>query len=326
MQSFNENSKKFFLTGLILIPLVFFHSTASTQSYPDKPIMIYCGFDPGATTDLTARALAREATKETGVAVVVENKPGGGSAVAATLLASKKADGYTLGVISSTALVTAPIIIKMNYDPFKDFTYIFSYGSMSCAICVRKDSPFNTLEELIEFARKNPEKLSYGATAMAPIHLAVDFLSKQANVKFRFVPFKGSTPAATALMGGHVDFMASAGIHRQFVKQGVFRMLAVINSEARDPENPDFPTITELGYKDIPPPIYMFVGPKGLPDPIFKKLDTAFRKAANSPEFQNVMENLGLPFVFKDRRQLEMLLSGEYQFFAKFLKDYGFVK
>lgn len=326
MQSIKKDSIKFFLIGLIVISSIFFHSAAPGQGYPDKPILIYCGFDPGATTDLTARALAKEATKEIGVAVVVENKAGGGSAVAATLLASKKADGYTLGVISSTALVTAPIIIKMNYDPFKDFTYVFSYGSMSCALCIRKDSPFRTLEELLEYARKNPERLSYGATAMAPIHLAVDFLSKQANVKFRFVPFKGSTPAATALMGGHVDFMASAGIHRQYVKQGIFRMLAVINSEARDLENPEIPTITELGYKDIPPPIYMFVGPQGLPDPIFMKLDAAFRKAAHSPEFQNVMKNLGVPFVFKDRRKLEIQLSREYQFFAKFLKDYGFIK
>jgi tripartite-type tricarboxylate transporter receptor subunit TctC len=225
MQTNKEGYLRLFLIGFVVLSPILFHSAASGQTYPDKPITLYCCFDPGATTDLTARALAKEATNEIGVPVVVENKPGGGSAVAATLLASKKADGYTLGVISSTALVTAPIIIKMNYDPFKDFTYVFSYGSMSCAICVRKDSPFRTLPELLDYARKNPEKVAYGATAMAPIHLAVDFLSKQANVKLRFVPFKGSTPAATALMGGHVDLMASAGIHRQYVKQGIFTAL-----------------------------------------------------------------------------------------------------
>ena len=326
MQPNIKNSLKFFLMATLGICFPFIASAVSGQDYPNKPITIYCGFDPGATTDLTARALAREASKELNTPVVVENKPGAGSGVAATLLASKKADGYTLGVVSSTALVTAPNIMKMQYDSFKDFTYIFSYGIMGCAICVLKDSPFKTLEQLLEYARKNPERLSYGSTAMAPIHLAVDYLARQAKVKFKFVPYKGSTPAATALLGGHIDFMSSAGIHRIYVKQGTFRMLAVINSEARHPENPDVPTITELGYKDIPPPIYMFIGPKDLPEPILRKLDMAFRKAVYSPDFQDVMKNLGVPFVFKDKRQLERDLFEEYQFFGKFLKDSGFIK
>lgn len=326
MRRMKRNSKKFFLAGILFPFLIYFPSNAPGQVYPDKPITIYCGFEAGATTDLTARTLVNEVSKELGVPVVVENKPGGGSTVAAGLLASKKPDGYTLGIISTTALVTTPILMKMSYDPFKDFTYILSYGRYSCAICVRQESPFKNLRDLLEYARKNPEKLSYGATIMAPTHLATEFLAKQANIKFKLVPFKGGAPAATALLGGHVDFTAAAGIHRQYVKQGLFRMLAVINSEERDPEFPDVPTLTELGYKDVPPPIYIFLAPKGLPDPIFKKLDAAFRKGIYSPEFRKTMDNLGIPFVFRDRQQLEKQLEEEYKFFAKILKEFGLVK
>jgi len=318
--------KIFFLAGIFFPSLIYFPSHASGQVYPDRPITIFCGFEAGATTDLTARALVHETSKELGVPVVVENKPGGGSTVAAGLLASKKADGYTLGIISTTALVTTPLLMKLSYHPFKDFTFILSYGRYSCALCVRQDSPFQNLRDLIEYARKNPDKLSYGATIMAPTHLAAEFLAKQAQVKFKLVPYKGGAPASTALLGGHVDFTASAGIHRQYVKQGLFRMLAVINSEDRDPEFPDVPTLTELGYKDVPPPTYIFLAPKGLPDPVFQKLDAAFRKGVNAPEFRKTMSNLGVPFVFKDRQQLEKQIVEEHEFFSRILKEFGLAK
>lgn len=322
-------SQKNFLRGIVVSGLFLFLLScplqAFSQDFPSKPIIIYCGFSAGATTDLSARALADAGQKKLGVPVVVENKPGGGATVAATLLANQKPDGYTLAVISSSALDTRHMMLNVAYDPFKDFTYILSYSRYIGGICVKTDSPYKSIQDLIEAARKNPGALTYSSSGTgATQQLAVEFLAKQAKVKFKHVPFKGGAPASTALIGGHVDFTAGAGIHRTYAKQGVFRMLALtISSGKKDPEFPDVPTLEELGYKDVPAAIYVLLGPRGLPDPIFKKLEASFRQGVYSPEFQNILKNLAIPFDFKDRKQLEAEIPENYKFYAELLKEIG---
>ncbi len=294
------------------------------QEFPSKPITIYCGFSAGATTDLTARALAEEAQKKIGGPVIVENKPGGGATVAATLVANSKPDGYTLGVISSSALDTRHMMLEVPFDPFKDFTFILSYGNYIGGICVKVESPIKTLQDLIEEARKRPGQLSYSSSGIgANQQLAVEYLAKQAKISFKHVPFKGGAPACTALIGGHVDFTAGAGIHLQYVKQGVFRMLALTIAEKRDPDFPEVPTLADLGFKDLPPPQYLLVGPKGIPEAILKKLEMKFKEAVYSEGFQKVLRNLSIPFSFRDRRQLEAEFPKTYDFYAQLLKDIG---
>ena len=322
-----ENSlRTIFLAGVGLL-LLLVPGSGFTQDFPNKPITLYCGQEAGATTDLTARALADGAQKELGVPVVVDNKPGGGFTVAATLLASKKPDGYTLAVISSAAMTTRHLILKLAYDPFKDFTYILAYAIYPGGICVREDSPFKTLQDLIEYSRKNPGSLSYSSSGTGSSNqLAVEFLAKQTGVKFKHVPFKGGAPACTALIGGHVDFTAGAGIHLHYVKQGTFRMLAVVTAEERDPAFPQVPTLKDLGYKDLPHSYFILVAPRGIPDPVFKKVEAAFRRVAVSPEFRKVLENLSVPYMFRNRSQLETELPKEYQIYSGLLKEFGIVK
>lgn len=318
-----KNFKSIFLVSAVSV-LILWSFPVHAQYFPAKPITIYCGFEAGATTDLTARALAEEAQKIMGVPVVVENKAGGGATVAASLLASKKPDGYTLAVISSSALDTRHMMLNVPYDPFKDFTYILAYATYIGGICVKKDSPIKTLQDLLEEARKRPGELSYSSSGTgATQQLAVEYLAKQANVKFKHVPYKGGAPACTALIGGHVDFTAGAGIHLNYVKQGVFRMLAVTVAEQRDPDFPDIPTLQDLGYKDVPPALYLLMAPKGLPDPIFKKVEAVFTQAAHSPEFKKVLKNLSVPFSFKTRKELEADFPKTYQFYAQLLKEIG---
>ncbi len=307
---------------IFLIP-----GTGVSQDFPNKPITVYCGQEAGATTDLSARALAEGVQKDLGVPVIVDNKPGGGFTVAATLLAHKKPDGYTLGTISSAALTTRHILLKPAYDPFKDFTYLLAYGIYPGGICVRKDSPFKTIHDLIEYSRKNPGALSYSSSGTGSSNqLAVEFLAKQTGVKFKHVPFKGGAPACTALIGGHVDFTAGAGIHLHYVKQGTFRMLAVVTAEERDPAFPEVPTLKDLGYKDLPHSYFILAAPNGLPVPVFKKLEAAFRSVAVSPEFRKVLQNLSIPYLFKDKSQLETELPKEYQLYSGLLKEFGMIK
>lgn len=321
-------SQKNILRG-ITVPFLFLFTLfcpliGFSQDFPTKPITIYCGFEAGATTDLTARALAEAGQKIFGVPVVVENKAGGGSTVAASLVASKKPDGYTLAVVASSAMDVRHIMLAPPYNPAKDFTFLMVYGNYVGGICVLKESPFKTLNDLLDHARKNPGSLSYSSSGIgANQQLAVDYLAKQAKVSFKHVPFKGGAPASTALIGKHVDFTAGAGIHLNYVKQGIFRMLAVTSAEQRDPEFPEVPSLKDLGYQDLPPQQYLLLAPKGLPAAISKKLEDSFRQAVHSAEFKKVMKNLSVPFSFKDRRQLEADFPGTYKFYDDLLKEIG---
>lgn len=308
-----------FGSGLMLFPAF----QCFSQVFPDKPITIYCGQAAGGVNDITSRVLAAELQNLLKVPVVVENKVGGGGALAATLLTSKKGDGYTLAIVPSTVLNTRHIMIKLAFDPFKDFTYILSYGIAIGGICVKNDSPFKTLQALIEHAKKNPGTVSYSSSgAGATQQLVVDYLAKQAHVRFKHLPFSGGTPACTALLGGHVDFTAGAGSHRLYVKQGVFLMLAVTNAEKRDPFFPDVPTLKEIGYDDVPPSdLYVVLAPKNLPSGISSKLEREMGKAVHSNNFHKVMENAGTPFDFKDRHQMEKEYTELYQYYSKLVKE-----
>jgi tripartite-type tricarboxylate transporter receptor subunit TctC len=308
-----------------LLPLQSF-----SQDFPSKPITLYIGYEPGAGTDITGRVLAREAEQLLGVPVVVENKPGGGSSIAAALLAKKKPDGYTLAVVSSSALLGGHIMIpKATFQPFNDFTYLLSYGTYNAGgVCVPTDSPFKTLPEFIEHARKNPGTLSYSTTGTGTnFHLALEYMAKQAGVKFKHVPFKGAGPAMTALLGRHVDFIAGSGSHLIYVRQGIWRMLAVMMGADRDPNFPDVPTFREFGYGcPAAPARLILLAPRDLPEPIYNKLESVFRQAAHSPELRKALEKLDMPVVFMDGRQLKVDLSKDYKFYSEFIQELGLLK
>ncbi|MBM4333680.1 MAG: tripartite tricarboxylate transporter substrate binding protein [Deltaproteobacteria bacterium] len=316
-------SKMSFVAGFLLVFLAPFPPSASCQTYPDKPINIYCGFAAGATTDLTARGLANGLEKLLGVPVVVENKAGGGATVAAGLVASKKPDGYTLGVVSTGVISVRPHLLKLAYDPLKDFTLICQYARYIGAVTVLKDSPFKNIEEFIAHAKVNPG-LSYASPGMyTQQHLATELFRQCKGLDFKHVPTKGGAEANTQLLGKHVNFVAGAGQHIQYVKQGVFRMLAVFNTDKRDPNYPDVPTIKELGCQDAPALGYIVVGPKGLPEAIYKKLSEAIKKVTEGPDFQKLLSHLEIPYDYKDRAQLEKDVLVEYEFYKTFLEKMG---
>jgi len=319
----NLTKNLLFAVGLILAGLIYFSPPASGQAYPEKPITMYCGYEAGASTDVTARALAEGAEKLLGVPVVVENKAGGGATVAAGLVASKKPDGYTLGVISTGALTVRPHLFKVAFNPLQDFTVICNYSRYIGGLCVLKESPLKTIDEFIAYAKANPG-LSYGSPGMyTQQHLGVDLLAQCKGLTFKHVPFKGGAPANTALLGKHTDFVAGAGQHILYVKQGVFRMLLIYNAEKRDPNYPDIPILKELGCQDAPALGYIVVGPKGIPPAISKKLGETFKKVADGPAFQKVLASFDIPYDYKDREQIEKVVPVEYEFYKSFLQRIG---
>jgi len=151
----------------------------------------------------------------------------------------------------------------------------------------------------------------------------MEILAKRQNIKFKHVPYKGASPAATALMGGHVDFTIGHGVHLQYVKQNIFRMLVLTNTDERDPKFPNIPTLKELGYEDVPSSRMTLIAPKGLPAPIFNKLVTVFHKCAQSSEFRKTLDTLDLPYSLKSGKQLEEAIAKEKDTFKAALKLMG---
>ncbi len=296
---------------------------ALAQTYPDKPITLYIGYAAGATTDLTARALAQGAEKLLGVAVVPENKAGGGATVAAGLLASKKPDGYTLAVVSTGVLSVRPQLLNVAYNPLRDFTVLMQYSHYVGSLVVRNDAPWKNIDEFIAHAKKNPG-MAYASTGThTQQQIAIEVLRQCKGLDFKHVPTKGGTESNTALLGGHVQFATGAGAHLPLVQQGAFRQLAIFHLEKRDPLFPDVPTLKELGCPDNPPLGYVVLGPAGMPDAVTKKLQDVFKQVSLSPEFQQLLTKFNLPYDYKDQQQLAKDVPAEAEWYKNFFQKIG---
>jgi tripartite-type tricarboxylate transporter receptor subunit TctC len=326
MPAWKRKFQILFTAVLLCGGMVFIPPTVWGQAYPEKPITIYCSYEAGATTDVTTRALAAGAEKLLGVPVVVENKAGGGATVCSALVASKKPDGYSLGVITTAALTNRPHVLKVAYNPLKDFTLVMQYSRYIGGLCVLSESPIKTVDEFISYAKAHPG-LSYGSPGMyTQQSLAVELLAQCKGLTFKHVPYKGGAPANTALLGKHLDFVAGSGQHIMYVKQGVLRLLLLYNTDKRDPNFPDIPTIKEIGCQDYPGHGMILVGPKGLPGAIAKRLGETFKKVAEGPDFQKVLTSFDLPYDYRDREQLEKEIPPEYELIRDYLKKIGVKK
>jgi tripartite-type tricarboxylate transporter receptor subunit TctC len=317
----------FVAAGLILVSLIsFLPSAAVAQGYPNKAITVYCSYVAGATTDITARALAAGAEKLLGVPVMVENKPGGNSTVCASLLATKKPDGYTLAVMAGGVINQMPLLYKIPYDPFNSFTQIMQFSRWIGGVCVLSESPIKTIDEFITYSKAHPG-MTYGSPGMySQQHLAVHLFGECKGLPIKHVPYKGGAEAITAFLGKHTDFIAGSGSHIPYVKQGAFRMLLVYNATKRDPNYPDIPILSEIGCEDYPADGIIVAAPKGIPDAMRKKLHDTFKKVAESSEFQKVLEQINMPYDYKDGAELDREVPVKYEWFKGFYKKMGLLK
>jgi tripartite-type tricarboxylate transporter receptor subunit TctC len=259
------------------------------KDYPNSPIQIEIGNPPGGGADLLTRGLAKEARKYLGQEIVVTYKPGANGTVSLAHVITVKPDGYYLGATPSTTVTNAPLILDLRFDPFKEIIPIVAYARYVSVLTVRRDSPFKTLKDFLDYAKQNPGKATLGHPGLGTtVHLTMAAIAARDGIKMNFTPFSGDAPAITALLGGHI--MASGGAaagYAPHVQAGSLRVLAAY-SEERLEDFPDVPSFAELGYPR-PPRLWIFLyGPKGLPEPIVTKLEDAFGKAAQSPAFKEL--------------------------------------
>ncbi|MFH1079687.1 MAG: tripartite tricarboxylate transporter substrate binding protein [Pseudomonadota bacterium] len=300
----------------------------SAADFPQKAITLYIPYSAGGSTDTSARVLASAAEKILGQPITCVNKTGGGGTVMLSLLKNQKPDGYTIGVLPDSALTRTPHILNVEYS-FKDFDYIMKYGLYTMFCVVNGDSPYKTFKDFVEYARKNPGKVSYATPgAMEAGALALYYVGKIEKVQWNMVPFPGSAEGMVALFGKHVDAWSDAGgaeTHMAEVKAGKLRVLAAYMG-SRSPALPDVPTLKELGYDFAINSGIGFCGPTGIPKDRLKLLEAAFIKAADSPEFKKVTERLMMPTVKLDGKTFLESMQTDHVALGKLLKDIGVQK
>ena len=285
--------KEIFFLAIVILCFFGWIQWVWAQDYPTRPITLLISYAPGAATDVCARMAAQEASKILGQEIIPVNKPGGGGAVATGIMASSKGDGYTFLAVTSAALTNVPHMESVTYDPLKDVIPVIQFGSLTTGIVVRSDSPYKSFKDLIDFCRKNPGKVSYAVPGVGITpHLAMELVMFEEKVNIVVIPFEGSTPAMTALLGGHVSSAgASTSGFLAHLRAGKVRALAT-TADKRIGVLPDTPTLLELGYSNgVLLEMYIIVAPKGTPPAVMKKVEGAFRKGMETSAFRTTAEN-----------------------------------
>ena len=282
--------KKMLLLPILITASIYWGQAVGAQEYPTRPITMLIGMSPGGSTDACARLIAEEASKILGQEIIPVNKTGGGGAVATGVLANSKGDGYTIMAGVSSPLTIAPHYGNVTYDPFKDIIPIIQYGYLYQAFNVLPDSPHNSLKDLIEFARKNPGKVSASAPGVGTASgLAVEYLNAKENVEMVVIPYKGGRPSFVAFLGGHVTTCAlGQSAFLKYYKDGKVKLLAS-TADKRMSHIPNVPTLVELGYPDgIFTELYMIAAPKGTPRAVVEKLENTFSKVMKTEKYYNL--------------------------------------
>ena len=266
----------------------------SSDNWPSKPIKIIVGYSAGGATDVLARLIAVPMSNQLGQPIVVENRPGANSNLGAELVARSTPDGYTLYAFSIANTINATLYPKLSYDPVKDFDAIGMIAKIPNILVVYPNLPIKSVADYVRYAKESKDGITFASSGSgSSIHLSGEMFKMQAKIKMLHIPYKGSAPAVTDLLGGQVDSMFdNAPSSLPHVQAGKLRPIAVTSAQ-RSSFLPDVPTIAESGYPgfDIQS-WFALVAPAGTPAPVIKKLNGALNKALNSPEVRQRLQEL----------------------------------
>jgi tripartite-type tricarboxylate transporter receptor subunit TctC len=292
------------------------------QEWPTKPVKLVVAYPAGGAVDIVGRMLAEKLTASLGQPVVVENKAGAGGLIGADAVAKSAPDGYTfvLGTVSSHAIAPS-VYKKMPYDPVADFAPVSLVALTPYFITVNPQVPARTLAELIAYAKANPDKLNFGSSGNGTTpHLAGELFNTMAGVKIKHIPYKGSAPMVTDLLGDQVQVAFDNTVVPN-VKAGKLRALAVTGT-ARLAAMPDVPTAAEAGLPGYEAVGWMGVyGPRGTPPAIVNKLAAEIAKVMAAPDVREKLAALGFQAATDTPAQFDAYLRAEQTKWAKVARD-----
>ncbi len=318
--------RRILLAGMVTViaSVLFLTPRVEAQTYPNQPIQLIVPMAPGDTVDLAGRAIGTELAKILKTPVIVNNKPGGGSTVGADFVAKGKKDGYTLLFANSNIYYAHAMNPgDVPYNPLTDLDPLCLAVSTPLTVAVNADAPWKTFQELVDYMKKNPGKIRASSTGIGGVgHFNIEVIMQETGAAINMIPYKGASPAMTALMGGHVDMsvLSLSLIHPQ-LQAGKLRALLI---SRKAPEFPNVPTLKQLGYKnDISSVLFAFYGPAGLPDPVKKALASPLERAVKSPEVVKAMEKLGALEDYLPGPEFKKMMANEYEMVKRLLKGAG---
>lgn len=301
-------------------------TSALAQAYPTKPVTIIVPFAAGGTTDILARIVGQALTVEFGQSVVVDNRAGAGGNIGGQAAAKATPDGYTLfmGTVGTHA-INASLYKKMPFDPIKDFAPLSRVATVPNLLVAHPSQPFNTVKEMIAYGKANPGKLTFGSpgSGSSP-HVSGELFRSMTGTDLLHVPYKGSAPAMTDLLGGQIsimfDNMPSAIQH---VRSGKLRPIAVTTAK-RSPELPNVPTIAESGVPGYEATSWFgMFAPAGTPAPVLAKLNAAIVKVLNQPDVKKKIAEQGGDVVAETPEQFAAFIKAESVKWGKVVKESG---
>ena len=280
---------------ILVLLLLTFSGTLRAAGYPEKPVKIVVPFAAGGPADNYARFLAKKLQDEFNTPFVVEDKPGAGSIIGTDFVAKSPADGYTLLLMSNTQTVNESLVTNKPYNLMKDFVAVAPINYSDLVLVINPSSPFKNLEELIAYAKANPDKLTYASSGTGtPYHFAGELFNAMAGVKILHVPYKGSSGARTDVIGGQVNMMFDAiTTMAPIVVSGKVIPLGTTGL-SRSTILPNVPTISEAGVPGFQTSIWLgILAPAGTPKDVIAKLNSAIVKIESSDEVKNLWAKQG---------------------------------
>ena len=310
------------MRGLTLAVLLLASWIAAAQEFPSKPVRIVVPWPPSGNVDITARTLAPGFGEALGQQVIVENKAGAGGRIGTEAVVKAPADGYTLLLGSSGTVTSGPAVFKnLTFDPLKDLVPVGPIQSVPIVLTVAPKTQANTYKEFVELAKRGQISIASAGSGSSN-HLAIELLMRMAELKLLHVPYKGSGPALTDLLGSQVDSMmdqltASIG----HIKEGRIRPLA-ISSRVRSPLLPNVPTLEELGVAGYEASTFtgIFV-PTGTPQPAIAKLSASLRKAMSVEALRERYRGMGVEVMDMGQSDFAAYVRADYEKWRKVARE-----
>jgi tripartite-type tricarboxylate transporter receptor subunit TctC len=316
--------RRLILIGLFILVLGFPEGHgiwAAEKKFPTKPVQVIIPFAPGDTDNLL-RPFIEKMPEYLGQPLTFVYKPGAAGTIGAGLVASAKADGYTLLGISQSALTIVPHLQKVDYT-LESFIPISCLVESPILLVGKSDAPWKSLNELVAEAKKNPGKINLTTAGTFNIaHIAFEAFAKKAGIKVNYIPSQGSGPAMTAVLGGHVHLASGAIVPAlPHIKAGTLRAFAVYTAN-RVRDLPDVPTFAEMGYSVIIPVYYGFLAPKDTPKEVIEPLHSSIKKVVEDHRiFVNErLEKLGAKAIYIELREYADLLKSQYEYYGELIK------
>ena len=297
------------------------------SAWPNKPVKIVVPFAPGGTTDILARAIAPDLSRAFGQSFVIENKGGAGGNLGAEQVAKSAGDGYTLlmALSSLTVIPEADAILgRAPLFALGDLRPIARYTADPTVLAVRADSPWKSVQDFVEDARKRPGQIAYGSSGnYGTMHVPMEILAQAAGIKLNHIPFTGAGPAVVALLGGQIEAVSSGpATVLQHIKAGKLRALAHWGT-GKLAALPDVPGLRELGFAADYAQWSGLFAPSGVPDAVLQRVRAAARAAANDPKVKEVIGNAGSPVLFQDTPDFEKYVQDDARKMTEVVKRMG---